>query len=163
MSFLTFTLMILSPFNQGRGVSGFMGLKCWLGLNHDKELQDHSGFSSCPFLPKWSQISWAIAKAGSEMAGELQSYSNALSPNHCTGKNKICLSTELFPCVHVCAGQPPPAPLEMQYICQCLLTDKITFVSCCSSSRPALKSAVLLRPVSAHLPPSFPASIQRAH
>lgn len=36
-----------------------------------------------------------------------------------------------------------------------LLIDKITVVSCCSSSGPVLKSAALLRPLSAHLPPSL--------
>lgn len=138
-----------------------MGLKCWLGLNHDTELQmqDRSGFSSCALLPNCSYTSRATAKAGGEKAGKLQRYFNALSPNH-----SICLLTELSSLVPV---SEQDSHHLLHWKCKisvnALLTDRITFVSCCSSSGSALKSAVLLRPVSAHLPPSFPVSIQRAH
>lgn len=76
----------------------------------------------------------------------------------------ICLPTELSSLVSV---SEQDSHHLLHWKCKisvnALLTDRITFVSCCSSSGSALKSAVLLRPVSAHLPPSFPVSIQRAH
>lgn len=33
---------------------------------------------------------------------------------------KICIPTQLFPCVHVCTGQSSPTPLEMHYIAKCI-------------------------------------------